>query len=272
MLIGKEHARCLCIEEANGVAFADDSLVKISLVNGFGPNAEFAHEIEDTLHELVAHAAVDTHADSHLLHKTRCAGGIERMGKCGFKNRCCIMYPDEIDIEFLSKRNEAFAVVHVDTHLRGFAEVEVARMDINHEVCTFEILNYLVCSLFCHRTVHRTREDAVHIEVEVWYASLEGVDAERIECWIDFNRTIEFVHVLVDDTCHFIATELPFEFVAMSTRDHTQAAFSFAVLEHILSNQQSLIDWQSRRNYCLYHWLLFCFGLASNREMNTYPN
>ena len=73
-------------------------------------------------------------------------------------------------------------------------------MNINDHVGSLDVFDDGMGGLLGHGSLRVTRKDAVHVEVEVGYAPLYGVNAKWIECRIDLQCTRELFRMLAYDT------------------------------------------------------------------------
>ena len=96
-------------------------------------------------------------------------------------------------------------------------------MDVYHHIGSLDVLHDSVSRLLGHCAVRITWEDSVHIEVEVGNSSLYGVDAQRVEGRVDFERAVEGFDIFAGDACQFVAHHLPFQFITVRTCDDTEA-------------------------------------------------
>ena len=106
-------------------------------------------------------------------------------------------------------------------------------MYVDDKVGALEVFYYGVCRLLCHRAVLVAGEDAVHVEVEVWYASLYGVDAERIQRGIYLHLSVERPDALVQTACHLVAHHLPLKLVAVCSCHYAEAHVALTSLYYV---------------------------------------
>ena len=62
-------------------------------------------------------------------------------------------------------------------------------MDINHHIGSLDVFDDGMGGLLGHSSLRVAWKDAVHVEVEVWYATLYGVDAKRIDRRVNLECT-----------------------------------------------------------------------------------
>ena len=117
-------------------------------------------------------------------------------------------------------------------------------MNVDNEVGAAEVFQYGMGHLLGHRPLAVAGEDAVHVEVEVGYAALYGVDAERVEGRVDVNLPVERADALVQSARHFVAHHLPFQFVAMGAGDDADALVALRAFYYVFPYRQLFAYWQ----------------------------
>ena len=143
---------------------------------------------------------VDALAYTHLHYQAWCTRTVERVSQCGLQYGGSIVHPYEICAKVLSKWHQPLGILNIDPHLRCLTQIEIARVNVNDHVGSLDVLDDGMGSLLGHGSLRVTRKDAVHVEVEVGYAPLNGVYAKRIECRIDFQCTSEQFRMFAHDT------------------------------------------------------------------------
>ena len=152
------------------------------------------------------------------------------------------MNPDEVYAQILCLGYELLLVKHVDAHLRCLAKIEVGGVYVHYHGGTFQVFHDGICRLFGHGAVGVAWEDAVHVEVKIGYASLDGVDAEWIEGGPYLHRTIEFFDVFLYAFGHFVTYELAFQFVAVCAGDDAETPCACSVLQDVLADAELFVD------------------------------
>ena len=97
------------------------------------------------------------------------------------------------------------------------------------------------------------RKDTVHVEIEVRNATLYGVYAERIQSWIDLNRAVKLIDILLDNPHKLVAHHLSLEFITVGTCHDADALRACTVLYYVLLYAKLLINRQFGRDYGFDH-------------------
>ena len=163
------------------------------------------------------------------------------------------MNPDEIHVQHPRPRHQRFRHVDVDAHLRNLAQENVARMNVNHHVCPFQIVQNLISSPFCHRSVRIAREDAVHIQIESRHTPHNRINAQWIQGGINLDRSIEQMTFRFQKLSQAIADILSLQLVAVRTGHNANPFATITGRNTIFFHQQPLIDRQVGRNYHINH-------------------
>ena len=195
---------------------------------------------------------VDAQPHTHLHDQTGSARSVEGVGEGRLEHGGSIVDPYKLDAHLLGDGYQPLLVVDIDAHLGRLSQIDIARVDINDQIGTLEILHNGVGGLLYHRAARIAGKDAVHIQIEIGNAAHHGVDAERVERRIDFYGAVERSQVLSQPSRHLVADHLPLQFVAVGTR-HNAEALAPAISNHVFAYHQLFAYRQLSRCNRLYH-------------------
>ena len=106
-------------------------------------------------------------------------------------------------------------------------------MNIDYHIGSLQITYKSIGSLFCHGPIRIAGKNAVHIQIETWDAPGDGVDAQRIQCGIDFYCAIQFLQILLYDLIEAETDILAFQFVAVRTCDDADTFVLVSMVDYI---------------------------------------
>lgn len=187
------------------------------------PNAHFREQVEKSSHETIAILLRDSHADAHLDDERWGADGVEGVCDGGLENRCCLVDPDEIEIEETCVGDETLCGHAAYAGLRHLVEEDIGGVDVDDHIGAREILDDLMGDMLDHVAIVGAWEDAVHVEIESGDATADGIDAEGVYGGPNLDSA-EDIRGLGSEAARHLETDiLTFELIAMDASDDADA-------------------------------------------------
>jgi len=217
-----DHARGWGVDHGYIAIGRDERLVDVDGSVAL-PDAHFREQVEKSGHETIAILLRDSHADAHLDDESGRSDGVEGVGDGGLENRCGLVDPDEIEIKETSVGYETLGCHAAYAGLRHLVEEDIGGVDIDDHIGTREILDDLMRDMLDHVTIVGAGEDAVHVEIESWDSSADGIYAEGVYGGPNLDRAEDIGRLRSEPARHLETDILAFKLIAMDASDDAYA-------------------------------------------------
>ena len=210
------------------VIVRDHGVVRAGRQFGGGvDHAEALPRAKNARRHLFGERGRDAHAHTHLHHEARHAERVQAVSQRGLEHGRSGVHPNNIQVHVHGERNQRVGEIGVDPHLGKFAQENIARMDIDHELRAVAVAQERVGDALRENSFRMPGKAAVQIRIKHRHSAVHRHDSDGVGGRIKFDAAFQRFRIGFKPARELVANVKPFDLIAVNARHHRDARKRF---------------------------------------------